>query len=195
MHGILNARLMAFLVLAALAWPAAAQTPAPQPQPGRAFSNSSQPIPAGTTVQVRALDNSPANIRLARVVRDAVRGRMAVADTSAIVLTFEVETNPIAVRQRERRDVDEQGHFYQFSLPLRPGPTAPAPPRADPGPQASTQFVLSITIDDRRNGQRLWEGRAYYSGQPEDEEAAFQTMIRILAEQIGRTVRVRAFRL
>lgn len=194
-------RLMAtLLLLVAIAAPAAAQqaqAPQSRAEPGRAFSNSAQAIPANTSIQVRALDNSPSNVRLLRVVRDAVRARMPVVESSAIVLTFETEVNSISVRQRDRRDVDEQGHFYQFSLPLRPSPTpAPAPLRGDAtGPAASTQFVLSITIDDRRNGQRLWEGRAYYAGQPEDEEPAFQTMIRILTEQIGRTVRVRAFRL
>lgn len=194
-------RLMAiFLLLATFAVPADAQQSAPQPrsEPGRAFSNSSQPLPANTAVQVRALDNSPSNQRLLRVVRDAVRGRLPVVDSSAIVVTFETEVNSIAVRQRDRRDVDEQGHYYQFSLPLRPAPgAAPAPaPRNDAAsPNATSQFVLSITIDDRRSGQRLWEGRAYYAGQVEDEEPAFQAMIRILVEQIGRTVRVRAFRL
>ena len=180
---------------------ATAQAPAPDagPPPGSAYSTNYEALPAGSGLRVRALDNSPNNQRLIRVVRDALQraGRPA-SDVGAFVLTLETEVNPIGAGfPRDRRDVDPQGHYYQFNVPLgrRPGDPPPTVARQQPTtPQGSVQFSMTLTVDDG-TGRRYWLGQAYYTGSPDDQETAFNAMARTLVEQFGRTVRQRSFRI
>ncbi len=166
---------------------------------GLAYSTNYQTVPQGTGLRVRALDATPTNQRLIRVVREAIgRTPTPANELSPFVLSLETEVNPIGTGfPRDRRDVDPQGHYYQFNLPLgrRPGDTPPPGGRPlPPATQGSVQFVLTLTIDDS-NGRRYWHGQAYYTGAPDDQDAAFNGMAGILAGQIGQTIRQRSFRL
>lgn len=178
----------------------AAQAPTPSgPPPGIAYSTNYEAVPAGTSLRVRAMDGSPTNQRVVRILREALQraGRPA-ADAGPFVLSLETEINPIGAGfPRDRRDVDSQGHYYQFNVPLgrRPGDPPPTIARqAPPTPQGSVQFVMTLTVDDS-NGRRYWLGQAYYTGSPDDQEMAFNVMARTLVEQLGRTVRQRGFRI
>jgi hypothetical protein len=198
-HGLAGLGLGSLLYLSG--GEAAAQAPAPGagPPPGFAYSTNYEALPAGSGLRVRALDNSPNNQRLVRTVREAMQraGRPA-SDVGAFVLTLETEVNPIGAGfPRERRDVDPQGHYYQFNVPLgrRPGDPPPAVARQQqPTPQGSVQFSMTLTVDDG-TGRRYWLGQAYYTGSPDDQETAFNVMARTLVEQFGRTVRQRSFRI
>lgn len=166
---------------------------------GLAYSTSYQAVPQGTGLRVRALDATPANQRLVRVVREALaRTATPSSELSPLTLTLETEVNPIGTGfPRDRRDVDPQGHYYQFNLPLgrRPGDLPPPGGRQlPPAVQGSVQFILTLTIDDS-SGRRYWHGQAYYTGAPDDQDQAFNGMVGILASQIGQTIRQRAFRL
>jgi len=179
---------------------AQAQAPADAgPPPGFAYSTSYEAVPPGTALRVRALDGSPTNQRVVRALRDALQraGRPA-ADAGSYVLSLETEINPIGTGfPRDRRDVDSQGHYYQFNVPLgrRPGDPPPTITRqAPPIAQGSVQFVLTLTVDDA-SGRRYWLGQAYYAGSPDEQDMAFNIMARTLVEQLGRTVRQRGFRI
>lgn len=175
---------------------AAAQDSGPA---GFAYSTNYEALPGGSGLRVRALDNSPTNQRVVRALREAMQraGRPA-NDAGAYTLTLETEVNPIGAGfPRDRRDVDPQGHYYQFNVPLgrRPGDPPPAVARQTvPTPQGSVQFSLTLTVDDG-NGRRYWLGQAYYTGAPDDQETAFNVMARTLVDQLGRTVRQRSFRI
>jgi hypothetical protein len=180
---------------------AAAQTPTPTPgaPPGFAYSTNYEAVPAGNGLRVRALDNSPTNQRLVRTLREALqRAGHPVDDGSGFILSLETEVNPIGTGfSRDRQDVDPQGHYYQFNVPLgrRPGDPPPAVARqAQPTPQGSVQFAMTLTLDDG-SGRRFWLGQAYYTGAPDDQETAFNVMARTLVEQLGRSVRQRSFRI
>jgi hypothetical protein len=73
-----------------------------------------------------------------------------------------------------------------------------APPavarQAPPTPQGSVQFAMTLTLDDG-SGRRYWLGQAYYTGAPDDQEAAFNIMVHTLVEQLGRSVRQHSFRI
>jgi len=198
-------QLLAVLGLAAIVASASdgvAQTasqPAVPAGAGLAFSNSYQAVPQGIRLRVRALDSTPTNQRLVRTLREALaRTATPSADTSNFTLNLETEVNPIGTGfPRDRRDVDAQGHYYQFNLPLGRRPTDPPSPtarQAAPTPQGSVQFILTLTLDDAA-GRRYWHGQAYYTGAPDDQDQAFNTMAGVLAGQIGQTIRQRAFRL
>lgn len=166
---------------------------------GLAYSTNYQAIPQGTGLRVRALDATPVNQRLVRVVREVLaRTATPANEISPFILSLETEVNPIGTGfPRDRRDVDPQGHYYQFNLPLgrRPGDAPPPGGRPlPPATQGSVQFVLTLTVDDS-NGRRYWHGQAYYTGAPDDQDQAFNSMATILASQIGQTIRQRAFRL
>lgn len=166
---------------------------------GLAYSTNYQAVPQGTGLRVRALDATPANQRLVRVVREALaRTATPSSELSPFTMTLETEVNPIGTGfPRDRRDVDPQGHYYQFNLPLgrRPGDIPPPGGRQlPPAVQGSVQFILTLTIDDS-SGRRYWHGQAYYTGAPDDQDQAFNGMVGILAGQIGQTIRQRAFRL
>jgi hypothetical protein len=178
---------------------ALAQAPDAGPPPGFAYSTNYEALPAGSSLRVRALDNSPTNQRVVRALLEALQraGRPA-SDAGAYVLTLETEVNPIGAGfPPDRRDVDSQGHYYQFNVPLgrRPGDPPPAVARqAPPTPQGSVQFAITLTVDDA-GGRRYWLGQAYYTGSPDDQEMAFNVMARTLVEQLGRSVRQRSFRI
>jgi hypothetical protein len=178
---------------------AAAQAPDAGPPPGFAYSTNYEALPTGSGLRVRALDNSPTNQRVVRTVREALQrvGRPS-SDAGPYLLTLETEVNPIGAGfPRDRRDVDSQGHYYQFNLPLgrRPGDPPPTVARqAPPTPQGSVQFSMTLTVDDS-NGRRYWLGQAYYTGSPDDQDTAFNVMARTLVDQLGRTVRQRGFRI
>jgi hypothetical protein len=186
------------------AWGAAAQPGTPQPPvpretpaqpPGRAFSTSYQPVPQDATFQIRALNNSPANVRIARAVGEALPRRTGAG--AALLVTVETEANPVAVRQRDTRWYQPDGHYFQLRIPLGGAAIDEARggrARSEDGPR-SMQFVLHVTVENPNTGARVWDGRAYYTTQADDEDPAFAGMARILAEMMGRTVRTRSFRL
>jgi hypothetical protein len=194
---------MAMAVLFA-AWQASAQPGTPQPPvrqapaqpPGRAFSTSFQPLPQNPAFQVRALNNSPANLRIARVVGAALP--RSAAGGAALLVTVETEANAVAVGQRDSRWYEPDGHYYQLRIPI--GTPAIEESRGNrarenAGAPRSMQFVLHVTVEHPATGARLWDGRAFYTAVADDEEPAFEGMARILGEMMGRTVRTRAFRL
>jgi hypothetical protein len=195
---VFGATIMLFAGWEAIAQPGTPQPPVPRETPaqppGRAFSTSYQPVPQNAAFRIRALNNSPANVRIARAVGAALPQRGAGA---ALLVTVETEANPVAVRQRDSRWYEPDGHYFQLRIPLG-GPSIEESrggrARSEDGPR-SMQFVLHVTIDDPVTGARLWDGRAYYTTQADDEDPAFAGMARILAEMMGRTVRSRSFRL
>lgn len=192
---------MAVLLLGG--WEAAAQPGTPQPPvprdtpaqpPGRAFSTSYQPVPQNAAFRIRALNNSPANVRIARTVGESLPQR---GGGAPLLVTVETEANPVAVRQRDSRWYEPDGHYFQLRIPLGGSSVDESRggrARSEDGPR-SMQFVLHVTIDDPTTGARMWDGRAYYTTQADDEDPAFAGMARILAEMMGRTVRSRSFRL
>jgi hypothetical protein len=196
-------RIVAILGLALLlAHPSKANAQSPDPQgpvPGFAYSTNYEGLPQGSALRVRALDNSPTNQRVVRVLRETLaRTSTPASDASRYLLNLETEVNPLGAGfPRDRRDIDPQGHYYQFNVPLGRRATDPQPPtarQAAPTPQGSVQFVMTLTVDDS-GGRRYWLGQAYYTGSPDDQDAAFNFMARTLVEQLGRTVRQRSFRL
>lgn len=59
---------------------------------------------------------------------------------------------------------------------------------------SSVRYVLRATLDDRRNGQRLWQGQTSYDATSGDETTTFALMVPVLVRSLGQTIRPRSFR-
>ncbi|HEX2117470.1 MAG TPA: hypothetical protein VHM01_23960 [Alphaproteobacteria bacterium] len=137
--------------------------------PGVAHSTSFLALTPDTAVVVRPLDNSRANLALKQHFAAALKKRtVRVNETAApYVLNFETEVDQAILRGR-------------------PG---------EAGDRGMLRYVLTATLDDERTGRRLWQGKASYAGAPADEATTMAAMAAILADQLGQTVRQKAFRI
>lgn len=144
--------------------PAAGQSAA---QWGFIHASSHHPLPPGAAITPRALDDHPENRRLLRGLADALRqsGHPYRANGGALALNF--ETGIERVPQTLQRGVrDTRGRV---------------------------KFAIVMTLDEEASGRRLWSGEASYLGAPNDESTIFDQILRILADEIGRTTKLRGF--
>lgn len=198
---------LAVVALSALAMvgPAAAQAPGgngDSPAPGRTHASAYAPLPGDLPVAVRPWDNSAANLRLKTNFTDAMSKRgVRLAETGTpLLLNFETEVESLSTSydgpslgqvQGRNHDTRVRMNFWsttQDSLTQgRRGDST-----ANLG---SVRYVLRATLDDQRSGQRLWQGEASYTANPADETTTFALMVPVLVDNLGQTVRPRAFRI
>jgi hypothetical protein len=157
------------LLLAGFATAFAASPAASQAAPGwgQLHASSHHPVPGGAAITPRALDDHPENRRLLRGLADALRqsGHPYRANGGALALNF--ETGIERVPQTLQRGVrDTRGRV---------------------------KFAIVMTLDEEASGRRLWSGEASYLGAPNDESTIFDQILRILADEIGRTTKLRGF--
>jgi hypothetical protein len=169
------------------------------PGPGRVITSAFAPVPAGTAILVRALDDSTDNLRLKTNIESALTARSwrLGSANSPLRLDFETEYQALgaSVPGSSRR--------------VRPGPITEPEGAFKRGTQTENtvivgdppdgrgglRYVLSASIHDQRTGQQLWQGEASYDGVPSDEQAVMRAMVPILLDRIGRTVRREPFRI
>lgn len=156
-------------------------------------------FPDGQPLDVRVLDNSEENLRIAREAERAFteRGFSITEDQGALVLT--IETGDIAGALSTRRDTeavemrDDRGR-------LSPGGELAVTRQVQyPFPKTNVvtpaQYRIGFTIDDGATGDRIWQGWVIAdlgSGEPAEFARA---MLPKLADSIGRTVREEVFTL
>jgi hypothetical protein len=150
--------------LAAGAVPARAQSP--QEEPGRVHGSAFHPLPAGAAFAVRALDDAPVNLRIARRLAEALRRRGRAVQPAPAPLVVSVET--------EVQQVPNRGQRF-------PGDSR--------GPM---RYVLTVTVDDAA-GRRMWNGEASYVGDPNREETTFLQLVEVIADEVGISSRARGF--
>jgi hypothetical protein len=134
---------------------------------GQLHASSHHPVPGDATITPRALDDHPENRRLLRGLADALRlsGRAYRARGGALTLNFETEIERVPqTLQRGVRDT-----------------------------RGRVKFAIVMTLDEETSGRRLWSGEASYLGAANDESAIFDQILRVLADEIGRTTKLRGF--
>jgi hypothetical protein len=148
---------------------ARAQGPVPGPagEPGQVHGSAYFPLPAGLAFGVRALDDTPVNLRLARQLAAALRrrGRAVQGPPAPLMVSLETEIQQVPNRDR-RYPSDSRG-------PVR--------------------YVLTVTVDE--SGRRLWNGEASYVGGPNDEAQILLQLVEVIADEIGITSRPHGFSL
>jgi hypothetical protein len=184
----------------ALAAPAFAQTPADPPAPGRLNTFLYREVPADGALKVSPLDDSRENRRLAQAFERALErtGRRLDRAGAPLTLSFATEVaqvgragpqGSLGIVEASRDDARVRLNLFSSSEDSLAGG-----PRRPDGAPASVRYTLTATIDDSR-GSRLWQANASLLGTPGDEQAAYAAMARVIAEEIGKTVRMRAFRI
>ncbi len=195
-------KLLILLAASALALslsPGLAQSP-DAPLPGRTHAASYAPLPSGLAIAVRPWDNNTANLRLKGKFAEALGQRgVSLAETGApLVLNFETEVESIAVPdggptlgQVQSRNHESRIRMNFWSSTQDSVVTGR---RAGETSTSSVRYILRATLDDQRNGQRLWQGQTSYDMTSGDETTTFALMIPVLVEGLGQTVRPRSFR-
>lgn len=166
---------------------------------------SYRPVSAGLSLAVRPLDNSPDNLELARrFERELAALGFAIARDAGTVLSFETrqtvaswsDSGRRTVLQLESRGDGIVGDRQRVLLNLYDSESGGL---VNEGREHGTQIVtptqlrIDATLDDRRSGERLWQGWATVDLLQGDGAGLNQAMIAPLARNLGKTVRREAF--
>jgi acyl transferase domain-containing protein len=192
--------LLAAALALVIAAPATAQTPPDPSAPGRLNAFLYREVPAGGAFKVAPLDDSRDNRRLAQAFERALEraGRKLDRNAAPLALSFTTEIaqvgrpgpqGTLGIVEASRDDARVRLNLFSNNEDSLAGGAR----RAD-GATASVRYTLIATVEDTRGG-RLWQGTATLLGTPGDEQAAFAAMARAIAEEIGKTVRQRPFRI
>ncbi len=158
------------LLAAALALAATrARTQQPTIEWGQIHGTSHKPVPGNLPIAVRALDDRPANVPIARRLVDALRRTNHQIGPAAAPLTLNFDTETERVPQRLQRGITDT--------------------------RGRVKFVLTATLDETATGQRLWSGEASYLGFANEESSIFAQLAQMLVEELGKSSRVRGFAL
>ncbi len=163
------------------------------------------PLPSSKAVTVETFDDSEESLNLQKIFEDALRARgYDVSPSAGMVLSIE---------SRDRSGTWTGGGPNRL-IELRnnqdhTGTDAPAVrlnifdsnrgglinPKRDPGITQVTpsHFRIDITIEDRSNGKRIWQGWSETETGSSDDLEARRAMVRPLVDSIGQTVREQRF--
>ncbi len=163
-----------------------------------------KPLMAGSTLAVSPLDNSDQNLRLQVLFESELRARgFTVTSDAALVLTFETRSSPgiwsdggfrRIIELTDRRD---QGGVESPRVQLnlynsnRGGVFNQGRPGTNVG--APGQYRLDATIDDRRSGERLWQGWTTAPLIRSDGHSLSMSMVPVMVESVGSTVKRKPF--
>ncbi|MDP6787734.1 MAG: hypothetical protein QF830_01680 [Rhodospirillales bacterium] len=196
------------LLVVTLALLAAGRASAQSVDEGLLNAVAYKPLPAGMAIAVRPMDDSDENL----VLRERIEGELkaqgfSVSGDGALILTFETRDSVGAWSDAGRRSVLEfqyksekgiGGDNERLRLNLfdsakggvfnegRAHGTSIVTP---------SQYRIDATIDDRRNGERLWQAWATASLQQSDGPTLTQAMVPAMVESLGKTVRRQTFQL
>ncbi|MBL6945817.1 MAG: hypothetical protein ISR47_04190 [Rhodospirillales bacterium] len=167
-----------------------------------------KPIPAGSTVRVRPLDNSDNNIILQEEFERELESQgFVVSDDAQLVLSFETRDVVGAYSDRSAR------HVVEFSVSGGRGGGEDARARVnmfdsssggllnagrgtgDTSIVTATQYRMDATVDDKGSGRRLWQAWAVANLEQSDGLSLTLSMVPAVAESVGQTVRQKPFTL
>lgn len=192
--------ILALALALAFAFPATAQTQADPTAPGRLNAFLYREMPAEGAFKVAPLDDSRENRRIAVAFERALEraGRKLDRAGAPLTLNFATEVaqvgrpgpqGTLGIVEASRDDARVRLNLFSTGEDSLAG----GPRRADGAP-ASVRYTLTATLEDARGG-RVWQANASLLGTPGDEQAAYAAMARVIAEEVGKTVRQRGFRI
>ena len=165
-----------------------------------------RPLTAGSALAVSPLDNSDQNLRLQALFESELRARgFTVSSDATLVLTFETRSSPGiwsdegARRIIELTDRRDQGGVESPRVQLnlynsnRGGVFNQGRPDTNVG--APGQYRLDATIDNRTNGERLWQAWTTAPLIRSDGQSLSMSMVPAMVESVGSTVKSKPFAL
>lgn len=163
-----------------------------------------KPLTAGSALAVSPLDNSDQNLRLQEIFENELRARgFTVSSDAALVLTFETRSSPgiwtdggsrRIIELSDRRDqAGVEAPRVQLNLynSLQGGVFNAGRPGTNVG--APGQYRLDATIDDRRSGERLWQGWTTAPLIRSDGITLSMSMVPVMVGSVGSTVKRKPF--
>lgn len=172
---------------------------------GMVSAISFRPLPAGAAILVRALDNAEHNLVLqADFERVLTKKGYTLSDEADLVLTFETMdaagawTGGGENRLVELSNNSDQAGIDAPRVRLNLFNSARGgllnPDRRDQTRTVTpSRYRIDVTIDDKTNGKRLWEGWSSVDIGPGDNRALTRTMVPVLVDNLGKTVRQKTF--
>ncbi len=191
---MLERLILASFVLA-VALPAAGQ--APSGATGSVTAFACTPLPSPLRIEVEASDGSPYGDRLKRVLVRSLAARNAIVMPGApLRLSLYVG----AVREPEIRKGRDLGRFsrgnasglrtqFRINLWSNQRDSVIGGRRDQVLASAVDELHVEITLDDRSDGQCVWQGEAVHKLEGRDELAAAERIIPLLIERLGRSAR------
>ena len=172
---------------------------------GQMNAVSFQPLPQGSAFFVRPLDNSDHNLVLQKDFEHVLRQKgYTVSKEATLILTFETRDTA--------GSWSGGGPNRLVELSNNPDQTGIEAPRVrlnlfnsarggllNPDRRELTRtvtpssFRIDVTIDDKSNGKRLWQGWSSADIGPGDNRKMTRNMIPILVNSLGQTVRQKSF--
>lgn len=167
---------------------------------------SFQALPERATFAVRPLDNSDANLRLKVAIEEALRARgFGVAKDSPLVLSFDTRDEVGAWTDAGRRTILELqaqggrdgGEYAHAKVNVFDTNSGGLLNEGRGGTSIATPstYRIDITVDDRGNGRRLWQGWAIANLSHGDRLELDRAMIPVLVQNVGRSVTRQPFEL
>ncbi len=167
-----------------------------------------KPQPAGVTIAVRPMDDSDENLVLQKRIEGELTAQgYSVSGDGALILTFETRDTVGAWSDSGRRSVLEfqykneegiGGDNERLRLNLFDSAQGGV---FNEGRAHGTSIVtpslyrIDATVDDRRNGERLWQAWATASLQQSDGATLTRSMVPVMVGSLGKTVRRQTFQL
>lgn len=185
-------------------------TPASAQGLGEGLFNSVayKPIPAGAAVMVRPMDNSSDNLVLQEEFERELEARgFVVGGNAQFVLSFETSDVVGAYTERDARHVVElsggggRGGGEDMRARVNVFDSAAGGlfntgrGTGDTSIVTPTQYRMDATVDDNDTGRRLWQAWAVADLEQSDGLSLTLSMVPVVAEAIGQTVKQKAFSL
>ncbi|MBT7943578.1 MAG: hypothetical protein HN719_09515 [Alphaproteobacteria bacterium] len=163
------------------------------------------PVPAGSAISVRPLDNSDHNLILQKDFEDALKNKgYAIKDDATLILTFETRDDTGAWSGGGENSYVELSNNSDQS-----GTNAPRvrfnlfnSSRGgilNPNRRESTRtvtpssFRIDVTVDDKSNGKRMWQGWSSAGSRVGTSQETSRNMIPILVDGLGQTIRQKTY--
>ncbi len=167
-----------------------------------------KPLPAGVAITVRPMDDSDENLILQKHIEGELKAQgYSVSGDGALILTFETRDTVGAWSDAGRRSVLEFEYKSEEGiggdkerLRLNLFDSAKGGVFNEGGAHGTSivtasQYRIDATVDDRRNGERLWQAWATASRQQSDGNTLTQSMVPVIVKNLGKTVRRQTFQL
>jgi hypothetical protein len=178
-----------------------AQQPDDPTAPGRLNAFVYKEVPAGAALKVTPYDDSRENRRLAQAFERALErnGRKVDPRSAPLSLSFTTEVTQVgrpgpATGTLGALEANRDESRVRLNLYSTTQDSLSQGPRRTDGGTPSVRYMLTAIVEDAGGG-RLWQASATLHGTPGEEQSAYAAMAGVIAEEIGKVVRQRAFRI
>lgn len=166
---------------------------------------SYQPLPPGSAIFVRPMDNSDQNLRLQKDFEHALKRKgYTISENADLILTFETRDaagawtgggpNPYVELSDNHDQTGVNAPRVRFNLFNSARGGLLNPDRIQTTRMVTpSRFRIDATIDDKTNGKRLWQGWSTTDIGASGARDLTRAMVPVLVDVVGQTVRRKSF--